>query len=146
MQHYCGLVTDRNHQQEIQKTNLKSLIWKDSTINQKGCSQQSRYWRIFLKLYRILLLSFEDVAYFIIGSLRKLSYQFTQEVTFPRKLHCKPKINQDTLTGKSSKGLLRSISAKMLTQYAAILACCLGLKKSRNYAYLTQIQMISSVK
>ena len=26
MQHYCGLVTDRNHQQEIQKTNLKSLI------------------------------------------------------------------------------------------------------------------------
>lgn len=86
MQHYCGLVTDRNHQQEIQKTNLKSLIWKDSTINQKGCSLQSRYWRIFLKLYRILLLIFEDVAYFIIGFLRKLSYQFAEEVTVPRNL------------------------------------------------------------
>lgn len=41
MQHYCGLVTDRNHQQEIQKTNLKSLIWKDSTINQKGAHNRA---------------------------------------------------------------------------------------------------------
>ena len=35
------------------------------------------------------------------------------------------------LTGKSSSGLSRSISPNILTQYAAILACCLGLNENK---------------